>query len=1544
MCLSYLRIAVLTCAFVTLHSVTTHAQFTISSLQPKTFAPGQTTRVQITGKELHNNLRAITDSKLAAVKVVEATPDAATLEIELPPTTPLGPLAVQFASDSALSDRFNLLVDDLPLTIANGNNHAPNNAQAVEPRASIEGHCSSSVSDYYRITIATPTKLSFEVITQALSSSLDPLLTLLDNEGNVLRHADDEAEGPESRFSYDFKESGEYLIAVSDSRFADGGRYQLRIGDFPIVGHASPIAIPVGAQSTVNFPASAEDPIEPFTFDIDASDDREVVMASARRTGGAASTWVPVLLWHHPLLIEQSADPQNANTIPIGINGELSSSAEVDSYQLQGKTGQAVRFRSRTRSLGCATLLKMTLLNSAGGKVAETAIADTDEWSFDFTFPDDQQYQLQVEDLIGRGGPAFGYFIEVLPLNRFQLALKADAATKDQFLLEAGAGACAIDVTVDRWGYAGAIDVELIDPSTGTATNGLSIVNPQIPAGANEARLYVRCNEHWQPGAITTFKFIGKASDDPSIQSMLSSISLYRIKQPEVPFPQLRDNGSIVVNAVAASDAPWSFSPETTVALARPVASQTAKFSLLRKQEAFKDAVAFLPTQLAGELQSTIAAEGDQLTATITQATDDVDKPTQLTLQAYSQFNGRGRIDRFEIPVQWFDPVQVKLSARETLIPAIEHTLSLTLARSGPDPQAVTIAFNDVPAGVTLPASIAIPADQNSVEVPITIGSDTSLTKLTIPWTLTSQYQGTAFTVSGTSDTLGIKSLPETIKTYPQSIALRGTKARQQLVVTGFTSELPLDWTHLASITSANPEVATIDQQSIIPKANGQTEIIVAVGNLRQSIPVTVTEMELPWQTEFENEVMVALSKQGCNSGACHGSPSGKGMFRLSLRAFDQKLDELTLIREDFGRRINSMQPEESLLLLKPLMRVGHGGGKHLHESDVAYTVLRDWIAEGAKPDPAGTARCIKLEVYPTEKRVLPLAEGRQQIAVTAHFEDGTSRDVTQLVSYESSNNTVATVDEFGLIKAVQRGEAVILVRYLEHIESIPMMFIDDVPGFQWNPPLASNYIDELVDEKLRQLQYLPGELCSDEEFIRRSTLDVIGLLPTSEETKQFLADTSPDKRARWIDELLDRDEYAKFWALKWGDLLKMTSKIVGDRGVYKYHRWVENAFQDNMPYDEFARQLITASGSTLANPPANFFRAATDMNDSVETISQVFLGARLQCAKCHNHPFERWTQDNYYGLGAFFNRVQRRNTQRPGEMFIYMAATGEVTQPRTGQQLQPWLPGEGFVDPSGQRDRRERFAQWLTETDNSFFARVEANRIWAQFFARGIVDPIDDFRDSNPPTNGPLLDALAKDFADHGYDRKHLLRQILNSRTYQATHRTNPFNEADDLYFSHQSPRLLSAEQLLDAVNQATGIMQPLGKLPAGTRLTHLPAPDVVKVDFLKVFGQPERATNCACERADDSNLGMAIELLNGPTIHERLRDPNNRFRKALAEGKEVAEVIREVYLATVSRYPEAEELQAALEHCASAADPATGVEDVCWALLNTDEFLFQH
>jgi hypothetical protein len=1514
------------------------AQFAVQSIRPSTCQWGGTTELTVAGTGFALPLQVATTTP--GVEIATEVVDAQTvkLRVTIPESVPLGPFGIWFAAHSGPVEASVLLVDDLPVAVDTPDNHSLETAQDVPTAISIDGVSDGAKSDFYQFRVEANQRVAFEVVSQQIGSAMDPVLRLLDAAGNVIRQADDSAVGPDCIFSHTFIEAGDYVLEVQDSRYAAGGAYHLRIGDFPVVSSAQPLA--VSAKQAVAFRFVGKDAEQTATFELAVNEAVEpgltetVVTVPAKLVDGHASKWVRVLRSALPVFDEAVTPAEGLPQVlqpPVLIHGCLSAPVETDIYWIAGKKGQTIRIVATARGLDCPTLLRMQLFSPAGAKVAETPVNESDQWSFDYAIPEDGQYRLQLNDLLKRGSDEFGYVVQVVTAGRFSVSVKADVNHREIFPIEMGVGACPLDLQVSRFGYDGAIQLSWANEAA-----GLKILNPTIPAGVNEMRVYVVADKAWDAGNLAVMGLIATADSDPNLQCRIDSLALHRLKRPHVPFPMPWNDGVVAMAGIHA-DQPWfEFAPAKPIQFAKDGLQHSATLSLKRLREDFKAGVALLPVGLPTGWSLAAKAEGDTYALTLNRSGREIGEPESLKISAFAEHAGRGRLVEYTLPIEWIDPVVPTLKFSRPLIAGRTVEASLSVARQGDDPQPLTVRFASLPAGLHVaPEPIALAANEFQKTVIFTAAADIQPNLVAkIECELVSQFAGVEWKANRTFEPPDVIAAPPQFDVYPSEITLTGKRDRQQLIVTGLpTDALPRDWTYDLELVSSDAAVAEVRDGVVYPITNGTAEIAVSLGAWKHVVPITVSGCEMVRPIQFENEVLVALSKQGCNSGACHGSPSGKGSFRLSLRAFDLNLDELTLLREDFGRRLNKQEPEESLLLLKPLMKVAHGGGKQIRETDQAYAILRDWIAEGAESDRVGTARCVRLEVVPNEKRTLNLHAGGQQLAATAHFADGTSRDVSHLVAYESTNNNVATVDVHGKVTPKGRGEAVILVRYLEHIRSIPLMFVEDVKGFEWQSPAVNNYVDTIVYEKLAKLKYQPASICDDSEFLRRVFLDVIGILPSPEETTAFLNDQDADKRSRLIDQLLERDEYAKFWALKWGDLLKMTSKLLGNDGVYKYHRWVETAFATNMPYDTFAKELITASGSTLSNPPANFYQTAKDMNECVENISQVFLGARLQCAKCHNHPFEHWTQDNYYGLGAFFQRVQRRGTQRPGETFVWASDTGEVTQPRTGQVMQPWLPGAGGLGPNDQRERRQAFADWLVEPDNPFFAKIEVNRIWSQLFARGIVDPIDDFRDSNPPTNGSLLDALAKDFAAHGYDRKHILKVMLNSRTYQAGYQTNEMNAADTLYFSHQVPRLLSAEQLLDAVNHVTGLTQQYG-----------PAPDLVKVEFLKTFGQPERSTVCECEREDESNLGMAIELFNGSAIHEKLQNPANRFRKGVAEGKSVEDLVKELYLVALCRPPTSEEQQAALTHCQASSEPASGLEDVCWALLNSDEFLFQH
>lgn len=781
------------------------------------------------------------------------------------------------------------------------------------------------------------------------------------------------------------------------------------------------------------------------------------------------------------------------------------------------------------------------------------------------------------------------------------------------------------------------------------------------------------------------------------------------------------------------------------------------------------------------------------------------------------------------------------------------------------------------------------------------------------------------------------------IEVQPHELKLNSPREQAMMLVTGILADgRVVDLSRAAQVVSADPKIADFRGGSVHPIADGNCQLDVQVANQKLTVPVVVTGSGQPSPVSFRTEAVAALTRQGCNSGACHGSPSGKGGFQLSLQAYDLAMDERSLTLSELGRRTNSIEPEQSLLLLKPTRAVPHAGGLQLRTTDFAYDVLRQWIAEGCRVDEATGKRCVSLELLPASGRVLKLPHSEQQIVARAHFEDGTIRDVTRLTKFSSSDEHIASLADGGLMTGHRRGQVAVMARYLDHLVSCQFTIVEDIEGFQWPDPPANNYVDELVYEKLRQLQYAPAALCSDSDFVRRVYLDVIGILPTLAEQDAFLADPSPDRRQRLIDSLLERPEYAQFWALKWGDLLRLQKEEVSETGVHKFHNWLVDAVQTNMPLDQFARELLTAQGSTYDHPAANFYRACDEPIKAAETTAQLFLGSRIQCAKCHNHPFENWTQDNFYGLTAFFNRVSRKPGRRLEEEIIYVARNGEVQQPRTGQTMKPWLPGKGDIDDATIQDRRAVFADWLTQPENPIFARVAVNRIWAEAMGQGIVDPVDDFRQSNPPAIPALLDKLAEDFVAHNYDQKHILRTILNSRIYQLDSQATDLNRDDTRFFSHAKMRMLSAEQLLDAICQVTQIKETFPGLPPDTRATAIPSPDFDH-EFLDAFGRPPRNTACECERVTQSTLAQVVELFNGPLIRQKLADKQNRFRRLLAEGRPANEVIDELYRSAVCRKPTDAELKSALDYVA-AKDAADGLEDLGWVLLNTDEFLMQH
>jgi hypothetical protein len=786
----------------------------------------------------------------------------------------------------------------------------------------------------------------------------------------------------------------------------------------------------------------------------------------------------------------------------------------------------------------------------------------------------------------------------------------------------------------------------------------------------------------------------------------------------------------------------------------------------------------------------------------------------------------------------------------------------------------------------------------------------------------------------------------QSLSAFPARLVLDTPRTEGRVGILGkFGHGRDWDLTHVAAYSIADARIGSVDSHGLVhPQSNGATTLFARYAGKTVSIPVEVRLPKKDVPVDFAREIVPVLTKSGCNQGACHGGQHGKGGFRLSLLGYDPSFDYAQIAQNSEGRRVVVSDPERSILLQKPSLQLEHGGGERFKVDSAEYNLLRTWLEDGA-PAPGGKEPVVThLDLWPSHRLMVPGEQ--QQIIVRAVWGDGQTHDVTRWAQYDSLNDSIAKISRDGIITAADRGETYIMIRFAGQASVVQVISpyatggtVPDLPRY--------NFIDDKLIAKWKELGLAASPLADDAEFFRRVHLDVIGTLPTTEEIRQFLADQDTKKRAKVIDRLLARPEFIDFWALKWGDLLRINRKQLGEKGMWSFYNWVRRSLQQNKSVDEFVREVITAEGSTYTEGPANFYRLANNSADWAENTAQLFLGVRMQCARCHHHPFEKWSQDDYYGLAAFFVRLGTKRSQDFGiferETVVYLRDKGEQFQPGKSASVNPHPPdGPVMDDPF---DRRQKLADWITARDNPFFARNIVNRFWGYFMGHGLVEPLDDMRATNPASNPELLEALAADFVAHGFDLKHLMRTIMNSRAYQLTSVGAKANEADvdNVHYTHYPVKRLTAEQLADAIDFATLAKEKYPGLPAGTRAIQLPDTEV-RSFFLDVFGRPPRQITCECERKVEPNIAQAMHLLNGDDVNRKLALNNGRIDRLFKAKKPLPDVIEELYLTTLSRLPSEEEKQKALTWLARAATPREGTQDLLWALINSREFLFNH
>ena len=790
----------------------------------------------------------------------------------------------------------------------------------------------------------------------------------------------------------------------------------------------------------------------------------------------------------------------------------------------------------------------------------------------------------------------------------------------------------------------------------------------------------------------------------------------------------------------------------------------------------------------------------------------------------------------------------------------------------------------------------------------------------------------------------------------PAEVRLEGHFARVQLVLTqpgedGNITDRSDDLTAQAKFAASDPAVVNVSASGeVVAVKDGQAVIGITFGDQRREIPVTVSGLGEQPAIGFGEHIGPILDKAGCAAAACHAAQHGKGGFKLSVFGFEPDKDREAMVRDALQRRTDFVSPERSLLLLKPTMQTPHGGGKRLAKDSVEYQTLLAWIQGGAPGPVKDEAEVVKLHVYPLRRIGQPGMS--QQLRAIAEYADGRRRDVTALARYDSLDDGVLTVSGTGLVTTVGKGQAAAMIRYEGQAETSLFVapYADTVELAGWQ---NQNFIDEHAAAKFRELGIEPSGLCDDATFIRRAFLDAIGTLPTPDETRAFLADASPDKRTKLVDRLLGltgeaaldtyNDAYAAWWSLKWSDLLRNSSADLGEQGMWAMHNWIRESLRTNKPLDKFVRELITARGSIYTAGPANYYRIHRDPPALAEATAQLFLGVRLECAKCHHHPFEKYSQEDYCGMAAFFARTGTKNSEEFGlfgrEQVVIVKDSGDVRHPRTNQIAAP----KALDGPAADHaiDRRVPLADWLTAKENPLFARSVANRYVGYLLGRGLVEPIDDMRSTNPPTNPPLLDALAAHFADSGCDLKQLVRTILTSRLYQLDSQPTPANAADSKFYSHYHVKRLAAEPLIDAIDAVTGVPTKYRNLPLGTRAIELPDAEYPDY-FLNTFAKPRRVSVCECERAPDPTLAQALHTLNGDGLVLKIRDAKSRVTRLVAAQTPHDEIVSELYLAALSRPPSEAELIASRELLAESPSKPEFYQDLLWALINSKQFLF--
>ncbi|MBI1848908.1 MAG: DUF1553 domain-containing protein [Planctomycetes bacterium] len=1533
---------------------------------------------------------------IRATTLESVSPTQAKAHVQIDADARIGEHCLRLRTQSGISELRTIYVGPYPLVAEKEPNNDLEHAQPIDLNVTVLGVVTNEDMDYFVVDLKKGQRLTTEVVGMRLGSTLfDPSVAILDAKGVVLAKSDDTALGVQDPIaSLLAPADGKVTIQLRDSSYGGtaNSSYLLHVGTFPRPRCVYPCGGKAGEDLAIQYLGDAAGPFEGKLELPDVPAESIDLFAEADGLVAPSPNRFRVSAFPNVLEVEPNDDVASATPSPIdpplAFNGIIAKTGDVDCFRFKATKGKPLDVRVVARALRSPLDSSITIYDSKGATLAGNDDSGGPDSYVRFTPAADGEFVLGVMDRLRAGGPDFSYRVEVtepspsLVLTIPQVAINSQ---ERQVIAVPRGNRFATLVRATRADFAGEVALSSGDLPQGVALQADNVASnldvvPVVFEAAADAPISGKLCE------------LTAACADPKV----SARGHYRQPAELVIGPNNQPLYSTRVDKLAVAvtqEAPFKVHlvpPKVPIVQGGTMQLQVT----VERSPDFKAPVSvrllFRPPGVGAASAVDIPAEQTEVAYPISAAGNAETRKWKICVLATADVNG---------PL-W---VASELCDLEVAPPMLAMKIGMTAAEQGKTASIVctidqkqkfeghaTAKLLGLPAGATA-SDKEITSEDTQVVFDVSIGPKTPagqhktlFSRVTVtkdgepivhevgrggvlrvdpPATppkdaaATSTPQPVSPAASSAKPMSRLEQLraaqraeeaakhPQTkLEVFPSEVHLECARDEQSLVCRivqpdGITRDVSSE----ATIATSDPPLVKVEGHVLRPVADGDCKVRVSFEDHSIEVPVRVKNAAQDRPISFKLDVMPVFAKGGCNSGGCHGSARGQDGFHLSLFGYDPDGDYQRLTREMPARRVDLAEPKESLIIEKALGRVPHTGGERFKEESPLCRTLLTWLDAGTPPDPPAVARVDALEVFP--KSLLLEGEGSgQQLVVRAHYSDGTDRDVTKLALYLSNNDATAKVSDSGLVSAGSRGEAFVMARFATFTVGAQVLVIPKGLDYRFPPEIqAKNEIDSLVFKKLEKVRVVPSPECNDETFLRRAFIDIVGLLPTREDHDRFVSSGDPKKREALVDELLGRKEFVDLWVMRFAEMLKIrSSNDVSYKSALLYFEWLADKLGHDVPIDRIVQDLLTATGGTYHNPAANYFEEERDSLKLAENTAQAFMGIRIQCAQCHNHPFDRWTMDDYYGFAAFFAQVGRKPGEDPREAIIFDAASGDAHNPVDGKVRMPKFLGGAEPDVAG-RDRREVLAKWIASPDDPYFAKNLANVVWAHFFGKGIVDPMDDVRVSNPPANPELLDALGKLFQDDHYDFKKLVRAICTSRTYQTASETNSTNESDDRNFSHAAVRRMRAEVLLDCLSEVTETPDKFKGLPIGSRAVEI-ADGETSNYFLTTFGRAKRDSVCSCEVKMEPNLSQALHLLNGETVQRKIAS-SPVIARMLADKKTAGEIVDELYVRCLSRKPLPDE-KAALDAKLPQDDKGLrqALDDVFWALLNSQEFLFNH